>query len=156
MTLPIAAILSSVVSLADDLITTDEERGKLQLEHRKIDAQLLQGQIDTNKAEAAHGSIFVAGWRPAVGWVCVAALAMMYIPKAAVITVIWALMCASIMNAWVYGTPPPVIPEFPNVGTADIIGLLMALLGMAGIRSFDKAQGTDTRSITPAPEPSGP
>lgn len=145
--LPWAAILGGVANIADDLITTDEERDKLKLQDRLIDAQLLQGQIDTNKIEAAHPSMFVAGWRPAVGWVCVAALAMMYIPKATVMTIMWAVFCASIMNAWVIGTPPPAIPEFPDVGAMDIIGLLMALLGMAGLRSFDKTKETDTRRV---------
>lgn len=148
---PWLGILESVSQIADDLITTEEERAKLALEDRKIDAQMQQGQIDINKVEAAHPSMFVAGWRPAVGWVCAVALAMMYIPKAAVITVMWAVFCASIMNSWVIGTPPPAIPEFPDVGAMDIIGLLLALLGMAGIRSFDKAKATDTRRVGEPP-----
>lgn len=153
---PWGPILSSVAQIADDLVTTDEERDKIRLEDRKIDAQLLQGQIDTNKVEAAHPSLFVAGWRPAVGWVCVTALAMMYIPKALVMTIMWSVFCASIMSAWVVGTPPPAIPEFPDVGAMDIIGLLMALLGMAGLRSFDKAKETDTRRIGEPREETAP
>ena len=153
---PWLGILEGVSQIADDLITTDEERAKLALEDRKIDAQMQQGQIEVNKVEAAHASLFVAGWRPAVGWVCAVALAMMYIPKALVITVMWAVFCGSIMSTWVIGTPPPVIPEFPDVGAMDIIGLLLALLGMAGIRSFDKAKAVDTRRIGEPREETAP
>jgi len=142
-----AAIIGAVGSLADDLITTDEERAKIALEDRRIDAQLLQGQIETNKAEAAHPSLFVAGWRPYAGWVAATALGMVYIPKAAVMTAIWSYQCWVVLRGWQPPAAAPQIPLFPDLGVTDLIGLLMALLGMAGIRSFDKARGKDTVKV---------
>jgi hypothetical protein len=59
--MPWDALIGGVAKIADDLITTDEERAKMALEDRKLDVQLLQGQIDTNKVEAASGSMWVAG-----------------------------------------------------------------------------------------------
>ena len=149
---PWLPILDTVARLADDLITTDEERTKLALQDRLIDAQMQQGQIDINKIEAAHPSLFVAGWRPGLGWVATIAFGLLYIPKAIVMTTIWTIQCVTLMQAWTHGTPPPVMPIFPDLGVTDVIGLLLALLGMAGIRSFDKAKATDTRQIGEPPK----
>lgn len=111
---------------------TEEEKAKL-----AATLELMRGQLDVNKQEAASSSLFVAGWRPSVGWVCSASLAMLYIPKAVVMTIIWtkAAWAASLI-------PGATIPAFPDLGVGDLIGLLMALLGMAGLRSFDKLKGS--------------
>jgi hypothetical protein len=145
--MPWVALLDGVAKIADDLITTDEERMQMALEDRKLDVSLLQGQIDTNKVEAAHPSIFVAGWRPWAGWVAGTALGMVYIPKAIVMTAIWTYQCVLIVNLWTGVGPPPELPSYPDLGVTDLIGLLLALLGMAGIRSMDKAKGKETVRI---------
>ena len=143
--IPWLDIFGGITELADDLITTDEERLKIAIEQRKIDASLLQGQIATNLEEAKHPSIFVAGWRPGLGWVATISFGLLYIPRALVMTTIWTIQCVTIMQAWQHGTPPPVLPIFPDLGVTDVIGLLMALLGMAGIRSYDKTKDVDTK-----------
>jgi hypothetical protein len=98
---------------------------------------LMQGQLDINKVEAGNSSIFVAGWRPAAGWVCVTTLALTFIPKAVILAFMWA------MQAWVVlHTEGGVLPPYPDVGLTDVLGLLAALLGIGGMRSFDKMQGT--------------
>jgi hypothetical protein len=145
MSTPWGAVLGTVAGIADDLITTDKERLELALEDKKLDTGLLQGQIDTNKAEAAHPSIFVAGWRPFAGWVCGASLAFVYLPKAVVMTTVWAYQCWLLLELWQPPAPAPVLPVFPDLGVTDLIGLLMALLGLAGIRSYDKRADTDTK-----------
>lgn len=68
--LALGGIVQAVGQIADDLITTDKERldaelelRKLGLEERRIDAGLLQGQIDVNREEAKSSSLFVAGWQ---------------------------------------------------------------------------------------------
>ena len=111
---------------------TEEERAKL-----AATLQMMQGQMDVNKQEAASSSLFVAGWRPSVGWVCSLSLAMLYIPKAVVMTIIWtkAAWAASLVAG-------QAIPAFPDLGVGDLIGLLLAMLGMAGLRSWDKKNGT--------------
>lgn len=58
-----------VETIADDLFTSDEERLKVALQEKGIEAELIKGQLEVNKAEAQHKSFFVAGWRPAIGWV---------------------------------------------------------------------------------------
>jgi len=99
---------------------------------------MMQVQNDTNKVEAANPNIWVSGWRPFVGWVCGAALACCYIPKALVMTLIWMYQCIIIMSHWSGLGVPPTLPLYPDLGVTDLIGLLMALLGMAGLRSLDK------------------
>ena len=145
--IPLAAIVGGVGSIIDSLHTSDEERAKLALEDRKLDVGLLQGQIDTNKVEAAHPSIFVAGWRPWAGWVAGSAVGLTFIPKALVVTGIWTYQSIVIVSQWAGQGPIPVLPVFPDLGVTDLIGLLLALLGMAGIRSFDKTKGADTKRI---------
>lgn len=147
MNLPWNELIGGVAKIADDLITTDEERAKMALEDRKIEAALQQGQVETNKIEAAHASLFVAGWRPYAGWVASTALGMVYIPKAIVMTIVWTIQCQVVMTAWNGITPAPVMPAFPDLGVTDLIGLLLALLGMAGFRSFDKRSDTETKRI---------
>ena len=68
----------------------------------------------------------------------------MYIPKALVMTTIWTWQCIEIIqsNTNIYQIQ---IPAFPDLGVTDIIGLLMSMLGVAAMRSFDKKQGTDTQ-----------
>lgn len=133
----IGDIIHEVGQIADDLITTDEEREKLALEDRKIEAGLMQGQIATNTAEASHASVFVAGWRPYVGWVAGTALGMVYIPKALVLTGIWAYQAVVIVSAWKGSGPPPALPGYPDLGVTDLLGLLGSLLGFGVMRTVE-------------------
>ena len=140
-------LLGGVGQIADDLITTDEERAKLALEERRLDASLVQGQIDTNKAEAAHPSRFVAGWRPFIGWVGGVSLGMVYIPKALVLTLAWGYQAWTIMQRWDGSVPAPVLPPYPDLGVTDLLGLLGSLLGFGVLRSYDKTKDVATERV---------
>ena len=65
----VGGIIGTIGNVIDDLVATDAERMSAQIELSKIDASLLTAQMEVNKAEASHASIWVAGWRPGVGWV---------------------------------------------------------------------------------------
>lgn len=96
--------------------------------------QVMLGQIEINKREAEHGSLFVAGPRPFVLWVGGFSLA-------------WAgLIHPMLVWAWAFadmtGTPPPMIEA---TALTTITG---ALLGVGGMRSFDKKGGTHSKGIT--------
>lgn len=147
MTTPWGALIGGVAQIADDLVTTDEERGQMALEARKIDASLMLGQNETNKVEAAHPSWWVAGWRPYVGWVAGTSLGMVYIPKALVLTGIWTYQAVVIIQQWNGAAPPPVLPVYLDLGVTDLLGLLGAMLGFGAMRSFDKKNEVDTRQI---------
>jgi len=85
----------------------------------------LQGQLDINKAEAANPSIFVAGWRPFVGWVCGVGFAV----NALAPLLEWL--------AALVGHPV----KFPAFDTSVEMTLLTGMLGLGGMRSFDKVNG---------------
>jgi hypothetical protein len=139
--LALGGIVETVGAIADDLFTSDEERLKLELETYKVDAGLLQSQAAVNTAEAAHESVFVAGWRPAIGWTGAAALAYQFILYPLLVW-IWALMQA---RGWVAATlaPPPMLD------TDALWVLLTGMLGIAGMRSFDKVKSKPTTGSKP-------
>lgn len=89
-------------------------------------------QMAINKEEASHPNVFVSGWRPAVGWVCVIALFFNYIisPLLAWAAVIW--MHDAII---------------PQLDISELLTLLFGLLGMGTLRSYDKRQGTARHRI---------
>ncbi len=147
MSLPWLDIIGGVAKIADDLITTDEERQKLIIQERMIDAQLMQGQVEINKIEAASPDRYVAGWRPFIGWVGGVALGMVYIPKALVLTGVWTYQAVVIVSQWSGTAPPPMLPAYPDLGVTDLLGLLGSLLGFGVMRSYDKTKGVDTKAI---------
>ena len=98
---------------------TKEEKEAAELLRQKIQQEPDRWQTEINKIEAGHRSMFVAGWRPAVGWVCVFALA-------------WAWIIGPVA-AFLY--PAKVMPAI-EIGQA--ISLIMALLGMGALRSYEK------------------
>lgn len=123
-------IIGSAVDKLLALIPDPNQRAKAEAEYRKavLDATIAESrdQREINKAEAGHRSIFVAGWRPAIGWVCASALAYQYIvrPFAAWGLAVWA------PNA-------PVLPTLDGM----LWELIFGLLGMGGLRTYEKAKG---------------
>lgn len=96
-----------------------------ELAQLNADTSLALGQIEVNKVEASSSSPFVAGWRPAAGWVCVAGLAYAFLGQS--------------LLAWlsaVKGWPVP-----PVIDVDTLIALLTGLLGLGGYRSFEKSKG---------------
>lgn len=113
---------------------------KIDYDLKVLEQALLSGQIAVNTEEAKHPSRFVAGWRPAIGWIAAIALAFMYIPRAIMMTYMWSLQCLVEIDM---GTG--VIPQFPDLGAMDIIGLVTSMLGIAVMRTYDKKSGIDTK-----------
>lgn len=120
----------------------EELKQKGDLAQLAADTGLAQGQIDINKIEAASSSLWVSGWRPGIGWVCMAILALTYIPKALTLTGFWAY------QAYVTFKHPelklPAMPPFPDLGYTDLLGILGTLLGsahLAQLRTQEKKAG---------------
>lgn len=131
--LGIGSVIESVGKVAGDLITTDKERMQLELEGRKIDQATDLAQIEVNKVEAASSSVFVTGWRPAIGWIGAAAMAYQFLvyPLA-----LWAWTYLQGIG-WIPKElePPPVLPS------DQLWVILSGILGIAGMRSFEKSKG---------------
>jgi hypothetical protein len=148
--LGIGAIVEGVGKIADDLFTSDEERLKISLQEKVIDAELVKGQLEINKSEAQHNSRFVAGWRPAIGWVGALALAYQFILYPLLVW-IWALLQAkglipchvdpAATAAACTFTAPPALDAGP------LFAIVTGMLGIGGMRSFDKLKGTDTKQV---------
>lgn len=142
----IGGIVETVGKIADDLFTSDEERHKADieamqvgLEAAKVDADLIKGQQEINKEEAKHASIFVAGWRPALGWVSVAAIAYQYLMYP---MLVWGWSLAQ-ANGWI----PAVFKTPPLLDIEALVVLLTGILGIAGARTFEKVRGVSRLSM---------
>ncbi len=131
--LGIGSVIESVGKVAGDLITTDKERMQLELEGRKLDQAIDLAQIEVNKAEAAHSSVFVAGWRPAIGWIGAAAMAYQF------------LLYPLMLWGWTYlqgmGWIPRELTPPPVLDADQLWVILSGILGIAGMRSFEKTKG---------------
>ena len=131
--LGIGAIIESVGKVASDLITTDKERIELELEGKRIDQATDLAQMEVNKTEAQNQNLFVAGWRPAVGWVGAAAMAYQFL---AYPLLVW---------SWTWMQAEQIVPQDvkppPMLDTEALWVILSGMLGIAGMRSFEKTRG---------------
>jgi hypothetical protein len=142
--LNIGSIIESVGKVAGDLITTDKERLEMELENRKLDLEEKKldqagnmAQISVNKEEAKSASVFVSGWRPAVGWIGAAALAYQFL---AYPLLGWAWKWLQAMNYVPAEMSPP-----PLLDAEQLWVMLSGILGIAGMRSFEKSKGVATK-----------
>jgi hypothetical protein len=133
-------VAGSVMAGLDRLFTSDAEReaARLAVLEALQQPHLLQAQA--NIEEARHASIFVAGWRPAIGWTCAAGLAYSFLlqPFAGVI-------------ASSFGVD---VSQWPDIDSGELMSLTLALLGLGGLRTWEKVQGV-TAGLPPI-EPARP
>ena len=127
--------IGAIADLAKDLVgrffpdKTETEKANMALILTTMQNQMAmnQGQMDTNKIEAASPSIFVSGWRPFVGWVCGSACAWNWIGLPLL------LFFAKALHHPVEGVAP--------ADLSQMLPLLMGLLGMGALRTYEKTQG---------------
>jgi hypothetical protein len=99
-------------------------------------------QLKVNEEEAKSADRFIAGWRPAVGWVCVASLALVYWPKALMLAALWCYQAIAMIHA-APAAAAVVLPAYPDLGLTDVLGLLGAMLGLGGMRTMEKLKGAE-------------
>lgn len=126
----VGGVVDGLFSGLDKLFTSDEERAKAKLALQQELQKPHMQQAMITLAEAKHTNWFVAGWRPGIGWVC--ALCLLYH---------WLLKDIAKMIMVGVGTPGEVIALLPTIDGSAITGLVMALLGMGGLRTYEKLQG---------------
>ena len=117
---------------AKQLFKLEELKQKGDLAQLNAMVASLQGQLRINAVEAAHKSIFVAGWRPFIGWVGGVSLA-------------YAGIVEPIMRF--IATVAGYEGDFPLIETASTITILMGMLGIGGMRSYDKKNKTQTDKL---------
>lgn len=135
--LNISTIIDSVGKVAGDLITTDKEKMQLEIENRKLDQAIDMAQIEVNKEEAKSSSLFVSGWRPAVGWIGAAALAYQFLLYP---ILGWAWKWLQAMNYVPAEMSPP-----PLLDAEQLWVMLSGILGIAGMRTFEKQKGVASK-----------
>jgi hypothetical protein len=91
------------------------------------DMKLALGQMEINKAEAAQDN-FRGGWRPATGWVCVAGLCYQFL-----------LMP---ILPWLITVAGGQVPPLPPIDNDTLMVLLTGMLGLGGMRTFEKVKGS--------------
>lgn len=126
-------LIEGVGKIADDLFTSDEERLRAEIDLKRLDVDVALGQMAVNQAEAQNSSVFVAGWRPAIGWVGASAMAYQFLLYPLLIWG-WSLMQA---KGWV----PVDLKPPPMLDTEALWVILSGMLGIAGMRSVEKVKG---------------
>ena len=117
------ALIGPVSNLLDKFILDKDVKAKLSHEistmAERHAQELAKGQLEVNKVEAAHKNLFVAGWRPAIGWIC--GFALMY-----------STILSPILGIW-YTVPP--------VDSSLLTTVLMGMLGLGAMRTVEKTKG---------------
>jgi len=130
----IAALLPSLLPVVGDVLDrffpNKEEKARAE---REIQAKLAEhlakidmAQIEVNKQEAAHRSLFVAGWRPFVGWTCGLALFYTYV--------------AQPMATFVMAQTGDLV-QLPQLDLSTMMPVLLGMLGLGGLRTYEKFKG---------------
>ncbi len=123
-------LIGPVTSLLDKFIPDTTERNRLAHEistmAERHAQELAKAQIEVNKEEAKSTSLFVSGWRPAVGWVCVIGMAFNFI-------------CVPLGSCAL--TVSSVDAFLPSLDLSQMMPVLMGMLGLGAMRSFEKAKG---------------
>ena len=121
---PVSGILDKVIEDKDQKAKLAHELATMADTHAQ---QALLAQLEINKAEAASGSVFKGGWRPFVGWVCGIALLYHFI-----------LSQLILFGVTMIGIDIPPIPEF-DMGS--LMTVLMGMLGLGSLRTYEKQKG---------------
>lgn len=139
-------LIKPVKDIVSEVVVDKDKRNEINLELQKLVDKAderyhdeLMGQIEVNKVESAHASIFVAGWRPFIGWVGGVGLGYSFV---------LAPFVEFIARANGYTQPMP-MPD-----SAQLMTLVLSMLGIGAMRSYDKKQGTSRdslKTLTPVP-----
>jgi hypothetical protein len=118
--------LKTIAKVVDDLHTSEGEKLDKKILMQRIQQKLAEKQIDVNAKEAGHRSVFVSGWRPAIGW-----------------TGAFALMFEFILSPCIewYSKFAGLSLTAPEIQTGPLLAIVTSMLGVAGMRSFEKAKG---------------
>lgn len=127
-------LISPVTNIIEEVVVDKDKAREINLEIEKLADKAderyheeLMGQIEVNKVEAQHASIFVAGWRPFIGWTSGAGLAYSFV---------LAPFIEFAARAFGY------TQEMPVPDASQLMVLVTSMLGVGAMRSYDKKQGT--------------
>ena len=134
----LAPLIGPIVNKVVDRIPNPNERAraKAEFEQELLNAvtQASLAQTKINEIEAGHKSVFVAGWRPFIGWVCGAGI-------------LWSFIVQPIA-VWGAVTLGGSDIQLPTINTDGLYQLVLAMLGLGGLRTFEKLKGV-ARNTSP-------
>jgi len=123
-------LIAPVTKLLDKFIPDADEKARLAFEistlAEKQAHELAKAQIEVNRTEASSSSMFVAGWRPAVGWICAMGLGFNFI-------------CVPLGNFVLALNESTII--IPALDVSEMMPVLMGMLGLGAYRTFEKTRG---------------
>ena len=122
----IEALIKPVARILDKFIPDKDLKEKLEHEIKLEIQKANIAQIEVNKAEAAHRTVFVAGWRPFIGGTCGLALAYHFILQPIIVFTMS-------VNGLDY--------DLPEFDMGSLMTIVLGLLGLGGMRSFEKLKG---------------
>lgn len=118
--------IKAIGNIVDEVFTSEDERNQAKISIQKIEARLKEKQMDINKVEAGHRSIFIAGWRPALGWISALSVGYVYLFQPFIV-----------MGLKIAGSDV----ELPSLDLSQLMPLILGMLGLGGLRTFEKAKG---------------
>jgi hypothetical protein len=121
---PITGLLDKFVEDKDQKAALAHELATMSDRHAQ---ELAKGQLEINKAEAASASVFKGGWRPFIGWVCGFAFAYHFVLQP---FILFAVAVSGV-----------VIPTLPKFDMSSLMTVLMGMLGLGGLRTYEKKTG---------------
>lgn len=126
-------VLPDPQAAADAKLEVMEIAQRGELAQLEAESRLAQGQLEINKADAQSNDAFQRRWRPAAGWVCVLGLGYTFLFQPLFPWLVKVIALA-------LGSTAP-IPDLPEIEIDYLLSLLGALLGLGGLRSFERVKG---------------
>jgi len=128
-------LIPAITGLLDKVIPDKDEAGRLAFEiatlAEKQAHESVMAQVEVNKTEANHKSVFVAGWRPFIGWICGFSLAYHFIIQPLSIFILAIAFPDESIN-------------LPAFDISALTTILMGMLGLGGLRTYEKLKGVDS------------
>lgn len=119
-------LIGPISKILDKFVADKDLKVKLEHELKNELHRANLAQVEVNKIEAAHRTVFVAGWRPFTGWSCAIALTYHFIIEPVIVFIL------AINNIQV---------QLPTFDMASLLTVLMGMLGLGGLRTYEKSKG---------------
>lgn len=141
----IGDLIDAAKDIVSEVVVDKDKKNELNYKFQELEDRANQryheevlAQIDVNKSEADHPSVFVAGWRPFIGWVSGFGIAY---------SIIFEPFISWIARVAGYGG------EFPSIDTSLLMTCVTGMLGIGAMRSYEKVNKVETKGVKTKKEP---
>ncbi len=122
-------LIGPVTGLLDKFVEDKDQKAKLAHEIATLAErqahEIAKSQIEVNKAESQSGSVFIGGWRPATGWVCVLGFGVNF-------------LVIPLTNLFLSVTENPLL--VPSLDVSEMMPVLLGMLGLGSMRTVEKTK----------------